>query len=152
MIDHPTRQVPRFPSNSELEQKVGLAIKEEVEKLNATVGYCSAACGSDILFAERMLERDAELNIVLPFTRKDFYNTSVDFDLDEMFAWRRRCDALLDNSAVKVHYATTENFLGDDVLFDFVNTFTQGLAITRAVELGVVDHVPREDHDTADVE
>lgn len=54
-----------------------------------------------------------------------------------MSEWRRRCDALLDNSAVKVHYATTENFLGDNVLFEFVNTFTQGLAVTRAVELGV---------------
>ena len=136
MIDHPTREVPRFPPDPELEQKVSLAIKEEIEKLNATVGYCSAACGSDILFAERMLERDAELHIVLPFARKDFYSVSVDFDLHEMSEWRRRCDALLDNSAVKVHYATTENFLGDDILFEFVNTFTQGLAITRAVELG----------------
>ncbi len=136
MIDHPTREVPRFPPDPELEQKVSLAIKEEIEKLNATMGYCSAACGSDILFAERMLERDAELHIVLPFARKDFYSVSVDFGLHEMSEWCRRCDALLDNSAVKVHYATTENFLGDDILFEFVNTFTQGLAITRAVELG----------------
>lgn len=137
MIDHPTRPVPRFPPDPELEEKVALAVKEEIEKLNATVGYCSAACGSDILFAERMLERDAELHIVLPFNRKDFYTASVDFDLDEMSEWRRRCDALPDNSAVQIHYATTEKFLGDDVLFEFVNTFTQGLAVTRAVELGV---------------
>jgi len=135
MIDHPTREVPRFPSDPALEQKASLAIKEEIEKLNANVGYCSAACGSDILFAERMLERGAELNIVLPFHRKDFYTASVDFDLDEMSEWRRRCDALLDHGAVKVHYATTEHFLGDNVLFEFVNTFTQGLAITRAREL-----------------
>ena len=137
MVDHPTREVPRFPPDPELEQKVSLAIKEEIEQLNANVGYCSAACGSDILFAEAMLERDAELHIVLPFHRKDFYTASVDFDLHEMPEWRRRCDALLDHSTVKVHYATTEHFLGDEVLFEFVNTFTQGLAITRARELGV---------------
>lgn len=35
-----------------------------------------------------------------------------------------------------MHYATRENFLGDIVLFEFVNRFTQGLALTRAVEIG----------------
>lgn len=37
MIDHPTREVPRFPPDPELEEKVALAVKEEIEKLNATV-------------------------------------------------------------------------------------------------------------------
>jgi class 3 adenylate cyclase len=141
MIDHPDRvarhNLPeRFPPDPELEQQVSLAIKEELETLDARFGYCSAACGSDLLFAERMLERGAELHIVLPFDREDFYYTSVDLGLAELSGWRQRCDAVL-AQATEVHYATTENFLGDDVLFAFVNTFTQGLAITRAAQLGV---------------
>ena len=83
-----------------------------------------------------MLERKKELHIVIPFTKEDFYATSVDFGLPEMSEWRQRCDRVLDQ-ATEVHYATTEAFLGDAVLFEFVNTFTQGLAITRAVQLGV---------------
>ena len=35
------------------------------------------------------------------------------------------------------HFATTEEFLGDQVLYDFAGGFMQGLALTRAAELGV---------------
>ena len=140
MIDHPSRQArklpTRFPPDPRLERSVSRAIRKELDSLNAGVGYCSAACGSDILFAEQMLKRDAELHIVLPFDRGDFYHTSVDFGLPEMARWRKRCDRVL-AQATEVHFGTTEPFLGDDVLFEFTNTFTQGLAITRARELGV---------------
>ncbi|MBM3222872.1 MAG: adenylate/guanylate cyclase domain-containing protein, partial [Candidatus Tectomicrobia bacterium] len=103
--------------------------------LDATVGYSSAACGADILFAEAMLQRHKELHIVLPFQQEDFCRTSVDFCLPAMAGWRTRFAAVL--AQAEVHYATTQPFLGDDILFTFVNTFTQGLAITRAAHLGV---------------
>jgi class 3 adenylate cyclase/tetratricopeptide (TPR) repeat protein len=135
MIDHPTRPVPRFPPDPALENRVRQKITEELIALNATVGYCSAACGADLLFAECMVERGAELHIVLPFDRQDFYATSVDFGMAAMAGWRQRCDAILAR-ATAVHYATTEPFLGDTVLFEFVNTFTQGLAVSRAGQLG----------------
>ncbi len=140
MIDHPARGEkglpPRFPPDPELEQAVARAIEEKLDELGATIGYCSAACGSDILFAEAMRRRGAELHVVLPFDKDDFYYTSVDFGLPEMSDWRKRCDAVL-AKPTEVHYATTENFLGDSVLFQFVNTFTQGLALSRAAQLGV---------------
>jgi class 3 adenylate cyclase len=142
MLDSPTRVSkdklpPRFPADPQLIREVSGAIKEALADLNATIGFCSAACGSDILFAEQMLERHAELHIVLPFARGDFYSTSVDFASPEMKPWRVRFDALLER-AKQVHYATTEAYLGDDVLFDFVSSFTQGLAIIRAKERGVI--------------
>src|SRR5262249_25177192 len=149
MLDHPRRQAgrygtaSRFPADPVLLRRVSEDIAEKLEDLNATVGYCSAACGSDILFAERMLERmlkqrGGELHVVLPFDRGDFYYTSVDYGLDSMASWRRRCDLVLDRA--RVHYATTEHYLGDDTLFEFTNTFTQGLALTRAAERGVDAH------------
>src|SRR5262249_1745755 len=118
-------------------REVSAAINEVLADLNATVGFCSAACGSDILFAERMLERQAEVHIVLPFARDDFYSSSVDFGLPEMAPWRLRCDTVLER-ATQVHYATTEGYLGHDVLFDFGNSFMQGLAILRAKQRGVI--------------
>jgi class 3 adenylate cyclase len=141
MLDHPTRATedqlpPRFPPDAALEEQVTRAIKDALDALNATVGYSSVACGSDILFAEQMLERHNELHIVLPFNKDDFYTTSVDFGLPEMAVWRQRCNRIL-AQATEVHYATTEAFLGDAVLFEFVTTFTQGLALTRAAQLGV---------------
>ena len=95
-----------------------------------------------MLFAEQMLKRmlhnhHGELHIVLPFDKNDFYTTSVDFGQPEQSAWRERCDRILAHKDVQVHYATTEKFLGDDVLFDFANTVAQGLAITHAAQLGV---------------
>lgn len=141
MLDHPDRVAkqgltPRFPANPELEHDVSIAIQQMIDELDARVGYCSAACGADILFAERMLERHAELHVMLPFDKNDFYRTSVDYGLPEMADWRRRCDAVLERATV-VHYATRESYLGDDVLFAFVNTVMFGLAIMRAAELGV---------------
>jgi class 3 adenylate cyclase/tetratricopeptide (TPR) repeat protein len=125
----------RFPANPALERRVSETIRDKLAALNATVGYCSAASGSDLLFAERMLERNAELHIVLPFHKDDFYRTSVDYGLSGMSGWRARCDAVLAR-AKHVHYTTTEPYLGDDVLFDFANVFLQGLALTRAAERG----------------
>jgi class 3 adenylate cyclase/tetratricopeptide (TPR) repeat protein len=139
MIDHPDRaaKLPaRFPASPAMEAEVAVAIRTELERTNAAVGFSAAAAGSDILFAEQMLERGAELHIVLPFARDDFYFTSVDFGLPEMWQWRKRCDAVLERAA-QVHLATEDKYLGDDVLLDFANNIMQGLAITRARELGV---------------
>src|SRR5262249_59497798 len=76
----------RFPADPALLRRVSAAIAERLEDLSATVGYCSAACGSDILFAERMLERGAELHVVLPYHEDDFRYTSVDYGLDHIAA------------------------------------------------------------------
>lgn len=39
--------------------------------------------------------------------------------------------------AMEVYQATQEQYLGDDMLFGFVNSVTQGLALMRGSELGV---------------
>lgn len=140
MLDHPQRTAgaglpPRFPPDPALERQVTQAIAAALDTLHATVGYSSVACGADILFAEQMLARRQELHLVLPYHKGDFYSTSVDFGLEEMATWRQRCDRVL-AEATEIHYATTEAFLGDEVLFTFVNTIIQGLAITRAAQLG----------------
>jgi class 3 adenylate cyclase len=145
-IDHPLRVsrdglAPRFPDDPQLVRETGDDIRAALADLNATVGYCSGACGADLLFARAMLERKAELHIVLPFARDDFYTTSVDFGAPGMSAWRKRFDAVLaDVPADNVHFATTEPHLGDDILFDFVNQFIQGLAVIRAAQRGGVPH------------
>jgi class 3 adenylate cyclase len=143
MIDHPQRlargKPPRFPADPELERLVGAAIHDELDRLQATVGYCSVACGTDILFAEKLLERGGELHVVLPFALEDFYQTSVDYGVAEFAGWRRRCDAVL-AAAAEIHHATKESFLGDHVLFELVNDFAQGLAVIRAGQLAVEPH------------
>jgi class 3 adenylate cyclase len=146
MIDHPQRGArdglpPRFPADPQLVRAVGAAIQAALDALNVAIGVCSVACGSDILFAEAVLARGAELHVLLPYERNDFYATSVDFGLPgrEWKQWRTRCDAILER-ATEVHEATHERYLGDDVLLEFNREFTQGLAILRAAQRGVVPH------------
>lgn len=75
MFDRPERNSPRFPltAASPVQGRIRVALAE----LGVTAGYSSLACGADMLFAEAMLERDAELHVVLPFARERFLQTSV---------------------------------------------------------------------------
>ena len=109
------------------------AIRARLAEMEAEIGYSSAACGSDLLFIEAMLERDAEVNIVLPFAREDFVRERVAY-VDPV--WSRRFDIAL-KLASSVTYATPGPFLGDEVLYRFGNQALQGAAITRGRQFGV---------------
>ncbi len=137
MIDHPDRpstgRPPRFPASPDLEKAVREAIEQRLESLDTRIGFSSAACGADLIFAETLLDRGGELHVILPFDSNDFYRNSVDYGLEEMASWRTRCDTVFQRA--EVHFATRENHLGDDFLYEFANHIMQGLAITRAEEL-----------------
>jgi class 3 adenylate cyclase len=135
MIDRPERPSPRFPADPTLRATVAQAIDDAILALDARVGYCSAACGSDLLFARAMIARKRELHVVLPFSLQDFYGTSVEYGQPGAGGWRADCDYVLANA--QVHYATKERFLNDEGLWVFANTFTQGLALTRAATMEV---------------
>jgi class 3 adenylate cyclase len=126
MIDHPERNNPRFPRH------IAEAVKKEIAKvldeLNVGIGYCSAACGSDILFIEAMLGRGAEVNVLLPFRKEDFIQQSVGFAGGQ---WITRFNAALEN-ATSVKYVTEEGYFDNPDLFSFTAYIIQGLSILKA--------------------
>jgi class 3 adenylate cyclase/tetratricopeptide (TPR) repeat protein len=126
-----------FPADPALEAAVHRAIKNELDALESVIGYCSPGCGSDILFGELMRQRNAELHVVLPFAEEDFARERLTFELPELEPWRQRYAELKGQLHVTRHFATTEEFLNDQVLYDFAGTFMQGLALTRANQVGV---------------
>jgi class 3 adenylate cyclase len=134
-IDRPGYSL-RFPADPALEAAVRRAIKIELDALETHIGYCSPGCGSEILFGEVMRERDAELHVVLPFAEEDFCRERVTYGLADLDSWRRRYEELRGFLRVTRHFATTEEFLTDQVLYDFAGTFLQGLALTRAAQVG----------------
>jgi class 3 adenylate cyclase/tetratricopeptide (TPR) repeat protein len=136
MIDHPNRPEPRFPPDPALDRAVAAEIGRALDDLNATIGYASVACGSDLLFQEALRARGAERHVVLPFHLEDFYYTSVDFGYPSRHSWRERCDVAL-AAATDVHYATHERFQDEASLFHWGNVIAQGLAANRAAQLGV---------------
>lgn len=80
MVDAPGRENPRFPPK--MESAVRDAIDGELDRHGAgpqDLGVGSAACGSDLLFAEGLLRRGAGLRLCLAFPEPEFLRKSVAF-------------------------------------------------------------------------
>ena len=132
MIDTADRQEPRFP------QYIEKCVRDEIDKLlskiNAGFGYCSAACGADIIFVEAMLARGAEVHINLPFDQEDFLNVSIRFAGEE---WESRYFDVI-SRCTSVNYSTKEGYLGDDTLFEYNADVITGKTMIRSRQLNVV--------------
>ena len=126
MIDRPNRELARFPA--EIEPAIFSEIRNALEVVSANVGYSSAACGGDLLFIEAMLDRGAEVNVVLPFNNPDFIESSVRFAGEN---WVRRFENAL-RLANSVTYVTDDAYLGHDCLFEGCNRIVIGKAAQRA--------------------
>jgi len=130
MIDQPRRGKPRFPK--ELEPAVANAIRSRLETADPGMGYASAACGSDILFLEAMLDRGGEICIVLPYEREEFIRESVNVIPDAK--WRVRFGEVLKH-ATRVVIASTQRLEIDGVSHDYANQLLLGLGRIRAGQL-----------------
>lgn len=116
----------RFPAAHEA--KVAAAIATTLDARNVGFGYGALASGADILFAEALLARGAELNVVLPFARDEFIEISV---APAGAGWRERFERCL-HSASAVTYATDDRYLGHDWIFAYGSFVAMGLAVLRA--------------------
>ena len=131
MLDQAGRSDERFPAR--LESPVKNAIEQWLEAENANFGYVSPANGTDIIFAECMLARGAEVHIILPFRSADFLETSV---AHGGASWIKRFEYVLDHATTVTH-ATREGYLGHDSLFQYSADFLCGTALLRSDRLGV---------------
>lgn len=125
MIDRPGRATPRLPAS--LEATIKEAIKASIRAMQLQVGFCSLACGSDILFAEALLELGGEINALLPFNEDDFENISLRFAGEH---WVERFRSLLKH--VPYTYITHEPYQGHDDLFSFQSKIIFGSAVLRS--------------------
>jgi hypothetical protein len=116
------------PFAPELEERVAEAIATEVEQASPAYAYGSLASGADILFAEALLARGAEVHLVLPFSVDEFVQASV---ADAGPGWVRRFERCC-AAAVDVRYATDGAYLGDDVLFRYAAELAMGLALLHS--------------------
>ncbi len=128
MVDQPERWIARF--QPDLEPNIYTAIQERLHKVDAGFGYSAAACGSDILFCEAMLERDGEIHIVLPYEKSQFIETSV----DRAPGWRARFERILER-ATDVVISSGHRIDGDGILHEYANRILYGLARGRAEQL-----------------
>jgi len=130
MIDRPDRTTPRFPS--EFESAVAREIQRKINTLKPGFGFASAACGSDILFLEAMLDARAEVSVVLPYDEQDFVRDSVDFIPNSK--WRARFERVLARSA-RVITASTQRIEISGISYEFCSQLLLGLAAIRSRQL-----------------
>ena len=126
MIDHPDRKHARFPAS--IETGVKNALLNNIKAINAKIGYCSLACGGDILFAEAMEELDGELNLFLPFKQSDFIEASVRFAGE---GWVERFNRLVNKYPVT--YMTQGTYDGHADLFLLQTGIIFGQSILRSL-------------------
>jgi len=131
--------------SADQESTVADAISDHLEQDDVSFGYGSLAAGADIMFAEALLERGAELHVALPFRKDEFVEVSVTPSGGD---WPQRFDNCL-AAATSVRYATEDSYLGDDQLFSYCSGMAMGLAILRAryldgpvAQIAVWDGVP----------
>ena len=130
MIDEVHRIAPRFPAS--LEPAVARALRDKIDRVGPCFGFASAACGSDILFLEAMLDAGAEIHIVLPYNKEEFIRDSVDFLPNSN--WRSRFERLR-RCAAQCVTASTQKLKVGNVSYDFCNELLFGLARTYAGRL-----------------
>ena len=122
----PPGQPGQFPA--EAEASVTQAIRAHLDQERVGFGYGSLAGGADILFAEALLDRGAELHVVLPFAVEQFKRLSVESCGE---SWPARFEDCL-RAATSVVYATRGQYLGDDSLFDYSARVAMGRALIRS--------------------
>ncbi len=125
MIDAPNRATPRFPAS--IEGKIKDSIKSAIRTLHASIGYCSLACGADILFAEAMTEEGGEVHVMMPFSKNDFVNTSLLFAGEQ---WVTRFEAL--QQKFPSTFITKDNYGANDDLFSLLGKVIFGAAVLRS--------------------
>ncbi len=130
MVDAPGRRAPRFPV-----QYVDAAaeqIRLTLDSVGAQTGISSAACGSDLLFIEAMLARDADIQVVLPWRKEEFKQTSVLAGGDE---WARRFDRALEE-ATSVTFLSQQGAPSGNLGYVYCNDCMNGMALFRSEKLG----------------
>ncbi len=121
-----TNEAGRFLPEQEESVAAGMGSLLDDQPFGAAYG--SLASGADILWAEALLERGAELHVVLPFALDEFLAVSV---APAGARWVQRCTACLDRAS-SVTWVTEDAYLGDDSLFRYCSDSAMGLALLRA--------------------
>ncbi len=85
-----------------------------------------------------MLDRGAEVNVLLPFDKDDFIRLSVAHGGER---WKRRFERAIKLAGEHVTYATREKVLDTHDLFAFADKMLASMAYLRATHMGTLPHL-----------
>ncbi len=111
------------------EEEIRSVIQSRLQDMNAGIGYASVSEIEDILFLEEMFRRDAEVNIVLPFSVTEV-RRMISEKADEP-SIEARFDRLV-QKAIRVFELSMECEVGNETNIEFASIFMDGMAKLRA--------------------
>lgn len=120
-----------FVGGPELEAKLAVEVAELIARENVGFAYGALAAGSDIVIAEQLIARGAELHVVLPFAEAEFLEQSV---APAGEGWVDRYHACV-AAAASVTYASNMTYMGGMEQFAYGSKVTMGMARLRARQL-----------------
>ena len=130
-IDTPGRDRRRFPARDE--DRVAGEIERLLERIGPAFGFASPTCGTDLLFAEAMLRRRAELHLVLPCPADEFRELRV--ELVPGAGWGERFDRVM-REATSIEVLGERHALHNRAALEYTARVTLGLALLKARALG----------------
>lgn len=120
-----------FQADPALEAMIAARIDAVLAASRTAIAYGALACGADILCAEALLRRGADLHVVLPFATDDFIAQSVTVG---GASWQPRFHACL-AAAKSVTFASEAAYVGDPAQFHYGSSLAMGMTLLRAAHL-----------------
>jgi len=120
-----------FLADAALEAGLAEKMREVIAREDVGFAYGALAAGSDILIAELLLERGAEVHVVLPFAEPDFLEQSVAPAGED---WVARYHAITARAA-SMTFASNMSYVGEMEQFAYGSKVTMGMARLRARQL-----------------
>lgn len=121
-----------LPPHAGAEEELRAQVSAHLDKSDAGFGYGSLSSWADVLVAESLFSRGAELQFVLPFAAEEVRRLAFD---PLGGNWSNRFDACLAR-AEGSPTVMTEEYLHDDHVFVYANEVAMGLAMLRSQFLG----------------
>ncbi|HZC35430.1 MAG TPA: TRAFs-binding domain-containing protein [Chthoniobacterales bacterium] len=133
MVDPPHSPVPerRFPA--ELESAVAAEIRKALARSEPTIGFSSAAAGSDIIFLEQLQSLGQTYHVLLSGPRAQFKERSVDYAGGN---WGERFQQVL-LSAKTVDEASSHHPADNSVAYWFASRLLSCRALMQAQQLNL---------------
>jgi adenylate cyclase len=136
-----------FGADPAAEARLRAEVDRVIEEENAGFAYGALACGADIVCAEALIARGAELTVVLPFEEEDFLAQSV---LPGGGNWEARYQACR-AAAARMIFSSPMAYFGNPEQYGYASRMAMGLARLRAdhlageaVQLAVWDGAPAD--------
>ena len=127
LVDHESALQSRFPAAAVA--RVRRHIVRLIVRHNIEVGFCSAGAGGDLLFADELLKRNHEVNIVLPVPAPIFRRNLL--ELSGGSEWVTLYDQVLAKAGTITSLADDMG-TDDQAPFHYCTQVVEGMAALRA--------------------